>query len=237
VIERTDHHQQQRARSCRRASQRARRSARGANPRAGGRNTAPGGRGRAIASAARRPRRSLLVLPSDHAIATLCFRDAVLTAAELPTKLFWDSASGHAAAHRVRLHRARRTAFGRDAGFASAASSRKAGSAECRQYLESGRFLWNSGMFVFSARRYLEELASFRRDILEGAEESAKAAGRDLTSAARCATFNACPAESVRLRGDGEDLARRSHPSDIGWSDVGSWSALWTSARKTQRKM
>src|SRR5947199_2967346 len=69
---------------------------------------------------------------------------------------------------------------------------------KARQYLKSGRFLWNSGMFVFSARRYLEELAAFRRDILECAEKALKAAGRDLDFLRLdAAAFNACPAESV----------------------------------------
>src|SRR2546422_10242140 len=54
-----------------------------------------------------------------------------------------------------------------------------------QEYVSSGRFLWNSGMFVFSAQRYLEELATFRRDILEGAEKALTAAGSDLDIALR----------------------------------------------------
>jgi mannose-1-phosphate guanylyltransferase len=49
-----------------------------------------------------------------------------------------------------------------------------------RSYIASGRFSWNSGMFLFSPRRYLEELERFRPDILKACERALKGATRDM---------------------------------------------------------
>src|SRR5207302_328895 len=104
---------------------------------------------------------------------------------------------------------------------------------KAKEYLDSGRYLWNSGMFVFSARRYLEELAAFRRDILEGAEKALKAAARDLDFLRLdAAAFNACPAESVDYAVMEKTSRGAVIRADIGWSDVGSWSALWDIGKK-----
>src|SRR2546422_3530084 len=104
---------------------------------------------------------------------------------------------------------------------------------KAKEYLESGRFLWNSGMFVFSARRYLEELAAFRRDILECAEKALKAAGRDLDFLRLdAAAFNACPAESVDYAVMEKTSRGAVVRADIGWSDGGSWTAPWDIGKK-----
>jgi mannose-1-phosphate guanylyltransferase len=95
-------------------------------------------------------------------------------------------------------------------------------------YLDSGDFFWNSGMFMFRADRYLEELGKFRPDILLACEKamSGTAADMDFLRVDKTA-FESCPDESV-------DYAVMEHtdsavviPLDAGWSDVGSWSALW----------
>jgi mannose-1-phosphate guanylyltransferase/mannose-1-phosphate guanylyltransferase/mannose-6-phosphate isomerase len=101
------------------------------------------------------------------------------------------------------------------------------------EYLKSGRFYWNSGMFVFSARQLLEELARLRPDILSAAEKALAAATRDMDFMRLDAkTFEACPAESI----DYAVMEKISNgavvAADIGWSDVGSWSALWDIGKK-----
>src|SRR5437773_884154 len=83
------------------------------------------------------------------------------------------------------------------------------------------------------ARRYLGELAAFRRDILECAEKALKAAGRDLGFLRLdAAAFNACPAESVDYAVMEKTSRGAVVRADIGWSDVGSWSALWDIGKK-----
>ena len=97
-----------------------------------------------------------------------------------------------------------------------------------RRYLEEGGYYWNSGMFLFRASRYLDELRKFRPDILEATTRAFEAAKRDgdFVRLDRDA-FAACPSDSIdyavmEKTGDACVL-----PVDIGWNDVGSWSALW----------
>src|SRR5207245_11124507 len=124
----------------------------------------------------------LLVLPSDHAIADVAaFRNAALSAARVagPDLLvtFGIRPTGpHTGYGYIELGE---PLPGETQGFRIRRFVEKPNLQKAKEHLDSGRFLWNSGMFVFSARRYLEELAAFRRDILEGAEKALKAAGRD----------------------------------------------------------
>ncbi len=102
-----------------------------------------------------------------------------------------------------------------------------------RAMIAAGRTYWNSGMFAFGAKRVLEELGRFRSDILNAARASFAAAADDLgfVRLGR-AEFLACPAEAI----DRAVMERTAHaaviPADFGWSDVGSWSALWDLAEK-----
>ncbi len=100
-------------------------------------------------------------------------------------------------------------------------------------YLDAGGYYWNSGMFLFRASRYLEELARFRADILDGARAAFVAAKRDgdFIRLDRDA-FAATPAESIDYAVMERTDAAMVLPVDIGWSDVGSWSALWDVAER-----
>lgn len=102
-----------------------------------------------------------------------------------------------------------------------------------REYVDSGRFYWNSGMFMFRASRYLEMLGRFRPDILAACERAfgARQGDMDFLRVDREA-FLSCPDQSVDyavmepLSGEGDDAVMV--PLDAGWSDIGSWSALWS---------
>src|SRR5690606_12579 len=105
--------------------------------------------------------------------------------------------------------------------------------ATARGYPEAGGYYWNSGMFLFRASRYLEEMARVRGDILDGARAACDAARRDggfvrLDAEAVAAT----PAESVDYAVMERTDAAMVLPVDIGWSDVGSWSAWWDVAER-----
>lgn len=104
----------------------------------------------------------------------------------------------------------------------------KPDSATAQSYLEAGGYYWNSGMFLLRASRYLDELQRFRPDIVAAVRASFDDAVRDgdfirLDEAA----FAACPSDSIDYavmeKTDGACVL----PVDIGWNDVGSWSALW----------
>jgi len=102
-----------------------------------------------------------------------------------------------------------------------------------QQYLASGEYLWNSGMFLFKASRYLEELGRFRPDILEACKLSLAhlTPDMDFIRVDRNA-FIACPDESVDYAVMEQTADAVVVPLDAGWNDVGSWSALWEISEK-----
>jgi mannose-1-phosphate guanylyltransferase/mannose-6-phosphate isomerase len=201
-----------------------------------GRNTAPAVAVAALHVTKQDPGGLLLVLPSDHAIAdTAAFGDAVAIARRAaveglivtfgiqPTQ----PATGYGYIERGEPLEKQSQAF-RIKRFVEKPDAKKAA-----EYLKSGRFYWNSGMFVFSARQLLEELGRLRPDILSAAEKALAAATRDMDFMRLDAkTFEACPAESI----DYAVMEKISNgavvAADIGWSDVGSWSALWDIGKK-----
>ncbi len=100
-------------------------------------------------------------------------------------------------------------------------------------YLQSGGYFWNSGMFMFKAGIYLQELKMYRPDIYEVCEKAVENTTSDLDFIRLdTETFAACPDESI----DYAVMEKTEHacmiPLDAGWSDVGSWSSLWETAEK-----
>ncbi|KGJ96788.1 mannose-1-phosphate guanylyltransferase/mannose-6-phosphate isomerase [Colwellia psychrerythraea] len=96
------------------------------------------------------------------------------------------------------------------------------------QYLASGSYLWNSGMFLFKASRYLEELAKYRPDILTHCQKAMTDVEHDLDFLRpNKAEFLACNSESIDYAVMEKTDAAVVIPLDAGWSDVGSYSALW----------
>lgn len=192
-----------------------------------GRNTAP-----AIAAAAMQALRDgddplLLVLPSDHVVRdAAAFRAAVQAA--MPA-----AGSGALVTFGI-VPDAPETGF----GYIEAAPGdgvrkvlrfvEKPDAATAQGYLDAGGYYWNSGMFLLRASRYLEELRRFRPDIVAGVQAAFDGARRDgdfirLDEAA----FGACPADSIDYAVMEKTDAAMVLPVEIGWNDVGSWSALW----------
>jgi len=95
-------------------------------------------------------------------------------------------------------------------------------------FLKSGEYLWNSGMFAFRASVYLEELKAHAPQMLAACEAAVAGAARDMDFTRLAAeSFGACPSDSI-------DYAVMEHtsraavvPVSMGWSDVGSWRAVW----------
>ena len=173
----------------------------------------------------------LLVLPADHVIRDVpAFQKAVriaLPAAEqgkLVTFGIVPSApeTGYGYIQRGRAGRAA------PACTASRASSRSPIRTRRQQFVKSGEYYWNSGMFMFRARRYLQELERF-------APEIAKVCATRFAEREERSGFHAhrCQERSKPVRRDSIDYAVMEKtsdavvvPLDAGWSDVGSWSAL-----------
>ncbi len=94
-------------------------------------------------------------------------------------------------------------------------------------YLVSGDYYWNSGVFLFKASRYLEELNKFRPDILEACEKAIAVENADLDFVRLDeAAFTACPDESIDYAVMEKTTDAVVVPLDAGWSDVGSWTSL-----------
>ncbi|WP_315709962.1 mannose-1-phosphate guanylyltransferase/mannose-6-phosphate isomerase [Brenneria uluponensis] len=97
-----------------------------------------------------------------------------------------------------------------------------------RQYLESGEYYWNSGMFMFRASRYLEEIERCRPDILAACQAAVGLAIPDLDFLrVDRAAFMDCPDESIDYAVMEQTDEAVVVPISAGWSDVGSWSSLW----------
>ena len=112
--------------------------------------------------------------------------------------------------------------------FAVASFVEKPDLATAEAYLASGDYYWNSGMFMFRASRYLEELQKFAPEMLACCREALEKAQRDLDFVRLDAdAFAACPKDSIDYAVMEKTAEAVVIPLDAGWSDVGSWSALW----------
>ena len=195
-----------------------------------GRNTAPA---IALAALAVKDDPLLLVLAADHVIQDeAAFRAAVIRAIPLAEagKLVTfgivpsEPHTGYGYIKR-----------GKDIGegFEVDAFVEKPSSDVAQDYFSLGDYYWNSGMFLFRASNYLEELKKFRPDILEQCQGSVMDVKTDLDFLRIDKDmFESCPAESV----DYAVMEKTSHavvvPMDAGWSDIGSWSSLWDISEK-----
>jgi mannose-1-phosphate guanylyltransferase len=192
-----------------------------------GRNTAP-----AIALAAHATLAAeegdplLLVLPADHVIpmwrpftrdrvASAAARDgALVTFGIVPTS----PETGYGYIRRGSARR-RQLSHRRVRG--------KARAARAQAFLASGEYYWNSGMFLFRARRYLEELEKFAPDIAAACGNSFAGAVRDLDfTRVDPAAFRDCRSESIDYAVMEKTSDAVVVPLDAGWSDVGNWTSL-----------
>ncbi|WP_107852228.1 mannose-1-phosphate guanylyltransferase/mannose-6-phosphate isomerase [Oceanimonas marisflavi] len=113
-------------------------------------------------------------------------------------------------------------------GYGVAQFVEKPDSATAQQYLASGDYYWNSGMFLFRARRYLEELEAFQPGMLAACRQAMAGAQRDLDFIrVEAAAFAQCPDISVDYAVMEKTSDAAMVPLNAGWNDVGSWSALW----------
>lgn len=100
-------------------------------------------------------------------------------------------------------------------------------------YLESGRFYWNSGMFVMRASRYLDALKCHAPAILEACGAAVEAAGQDMDFVRlNEAAFERCPADSIDYAVMEQTDAAVTLPLDADWNDLGSWATLMDAAER-----
>ncbi len=100
-------------------------------------------------------------------------------------------------------------------------------------YVASGDYYWNSGMFLFRASRYLDELKQFRPDIYQACQQAMQVIEPDLDFVrVNKDAFMQCPDDSIDYAVMEKTADAVVVPMDAGWSDVGSWSSLWDISEK-----
>lgn len=103
------------------------------------------------------------------------------------------------------------------------------------EYLESGEYYWNSGMFLFKASRYLEELQQHRPAIFQACQNAMENTAEDLDFIrVNEEEFRQCPEDSIDYAVMENTNSAVVIPLDAEWSDVGAWSALWDISEKDQ---
>ncbi|MDK8464957.1 mannose-1-phosphate guanylyltransferase/mannose-6-phosphate isomerase [Marinobacter sp. SS13-12] len=193
-----------------------------------GRNTAPAIALAALAAAEENPEELLLVMPSDHVLKNQAvFRQAVSQGAEA-------ARAGKLVTFGI-VPSAPHTGYGyikagqAHEGFNDVvAFVEKPDEQTARRYLEEGDYFWNSGMFLFRADRYLQELESQQPGMLKACRAAWKERNADMDfTRVGSEAFKTCPDDSIDYAVMEKTRDAVVVPLDAGWSDVGSWSALW----------
>ena len=201
------------------------------------RNTAPAAAAAALWLAARDPDALMLLLPSDHVIAdTVSFHRAVALGAQAAARGRLVTFGIHADRPETGYGYIRRGAALGAVGegvFDVAAFVEKPDRAHAESYIASGEYTWNSGIFLFPVKLYLEEFAARE-------PESAAAVAEAVATATGDLDFLRLGRDGfTRSRSDSIDYAVMEHtklaavvPVNMGWSDLGAWDALWDVAAK-----
>ena len=194
-----------------------------------GKNTAPAIALAALAASVSDPEVNLLVLPADHYVGKPA---ALIDAIE---KAAFASSQGRLVTFGLVPSRPE-TGYGyikRGKALAPDVSVleqfvEKPDQPTAKAYVASGDYVWNSGMFMFSAARYLESLGEFQPEMADVCERAMAHAERDMDFIRPDAeVFATCPSDSIDYAVMEQTPAGAVVSLDCGWSDIGAWSALW----------
>ncbi|MCP3924232.1 MAG: mannose-1-phosphate guanylyltransferase/mannose-6-phosphate isomerase [Desulfobacterales bacterium] len=106
-----------------------------------------------------------------------------------------------------------------------------------KEYIESGEYYWNSGMFVFKASRVLEELEKHVPEMVEACKKAIENGTKDLDFfRLDLATFENCPSDSIDYAIMEKTDEAVVVPLSAGWDDMGSWNALWQIGEKDENQ-
>lgn len=203
-----------------------------------GRNTAPAVALAAIDALKKDANALVLVLAADHVIKDhASFHQAVAqasVAAEQGKLVTFGIVPTHAETGYGYIKKGTQQS---NATFDVAKFVEKPNKKRASDYLASGEYLWNSGMFLFKASRYLEELAKFKPNILASCEAAMASVEQDLDFIRPDkSAFLACESESIDYAVMEQTEDAVVVPLDAGWSDVGSYSALWEVCQQNEEK-
>lgn len=101
------------------------------------------------------------------------------------------------------------------------------------EYLQAGGYFWNSGMFLFRASRFWQELCQFQPEMADVCAEAVRSIEQDLDFyRLPSSVFLRCPADSIDYAVMERTQSAVVVPLDAQWSDVGNWQAWWEVAEK-----
>jgi mannose-1-phosphate guanylyltransferase/mannose-6-phosphate isomerase len=196
------------------------------------RNTGPAIAVAALMVAAEDPNGVMVVMPSDHAIvAPDKFVEGVRRAAAVAAK-------GKLVLFGIKPTEAR-TGYGyikagsdvdgfKGAAFQVEAFTEKPDLPTAQGYVESGKYFWNSGIFVLHARTFIEEMGRLAPAVLDAARAAVAGAADDLGfQRLDKKSFEKAPNISIDYAVMEKTKVAAMLPIDVGWNDVGSWSSLW----------
>ena len=107
---------------------------------------------------------------------------------------------------------------------------------KAEQYVGSGNYYWNSGMFMFKASTILKEVECYAPEIFESCQQAIKLSNKDLDFIRLDENeFSQCPSDSLDYAVMEKTDKAVVIPLDAGWSDVGSWSSLWDNQEKDEQ--
>ncbi len=201
-----------------------------------GRNTAPAIACAALLLQVQEPGAVLLVLPSDHLVrdhaAFLAAVETAAAAARDGLMVTFGITPDRPETGYGYIRRGPAIA-GLDDCFRVARFTEKPDRETAQAFLRSGEYAWNSGMFVLPAAAYLEELARLHPALLASCRSALGLASRDLDFLRlEAQAFRAAPSISIDTAVMESTERAAVVPADLGWSDIGSWSALWEAGDK-----
>lgn len=195
-----------------------------------GRNTAPAAAVAALTLLKRDPDAVMLLLPADHLINDVpAFHAAVaegLKAVALGCLVTFGIVPD--SPHTGYGYIQRGDALAGTTARRVARFVEKPDAATAQGFLASGDHFWNSGMFLFSARQFVEELEQYRPDMLAACRRALEGGEHDLDFCRLDkAAFADCPSDSIDYALMERTPNAAVVPAEIGWNDIGAWSALW----------
>ena len=198
-----------------------------------GRNTAPAIAVAAVHAAQQAANPVLLVLTADHEIPDQqAFTDVVnqaLPLAEAGKLVTFGIVPTYAATGYGYIRRGDATGN----GFIVDEFVEKPDRATAEQYLAADEYYWNSGMFMFRAQAYLDELEKFNPAMVSHCRQAAANMSEDIGFLRLDAeAFAGCEADSIDYAVMEKTGLACVVPMDAGWSDIGSWSSLWEQGEK-----
>jgi mannose-1-phosphate guanylyltransferase / mannose-6-phosphate isomerase len=198
------------------------------------RNTAPAIALAALQASKTDPDAILMALPADHLIGDVASFEAAAQHALKLAREGWLVTFGiHPELPETGFGYIRRGAALNDSAFRVERFVEKPDLATATAYLQSGEYDWNSGMFMFRAGRYLEELRRHAPAMADAAEAAFASARADLDFVRfDKQRFEAIPSDSIDYAVMEKTDRAAVVPVSCAWSDIGSWAALWSASER-----